>query len=590
MTITVLPGDCLDVLRTLADNSINSVVTDPPYLIEFMGRRWDSAEDGAALGVSPFAAWLAGFIAGEGCFRVQRHKEGKYYTCTFQIHLRADDGAVLRALCDKIGGRIVEGEARESPTGGKSAPDIRWLVETREKAAGRSPAFSTACPCSRRKAMTIVFGVGRFTSGPTPRRAIGGALPVMFPRWRGFYRDLQDVKRYDEDKVSLDFDPFVPPMQAFHYRWAKEMFRVLKPGGHLLSFAATRTYHRMVAGIEDAGFEVRDTIAWVTGQGFPKSVNLGDGLGTALKPAMELICMARKPLSEKGVAANVLRWGTGAINVDGCRVATDENLNGGAYSNGDKLASDASSYFTGTKAGDYKQPLGRWPANLIHDGSDEVLAAFPETTSGEFLPHHRATGASQIGTFDIRDRTGEVHPTYGDTGSAARFFKQVKQDELQPFEEVAVTWISELEPCQAVLRVATGQSLPRATVVSASSGGNGWSTFLSGNTITELFRKASSCIIRTATSSTTESRTWSLLTTCSHKRIHGGCEIRDGEWWKPCRKCGEFSRIDNYYARRDGISPWCKPCCIGNAIENKRKRKRNRAKPFCLPTEIHEQG
>jgi DNA modification methylase len=130
-------------------------------------------------------------------------------------------------------------------------------------------------------------------------------------------------KRWDYDVPATDV-------------WA-ECLRVLKPGGHLLAFAGTRTQHRMAVRIEDAGFEIRDMIAWVYGSGFPKSHNLKDewqGWGTALKPALEPITVARKPLIGT-VAENVLAHGTGAINVDASRVEG-----------------------------------GRWPANLIHDGSE----------------------------------------------------------------------------------------------------------------------------------------------------------------------------------------------------------------------------
>ena len=164
-------------------------------------------------------------------------------------------------------------------------------------------------------------------------------------------------KKWDYDVPSVEF-------------W-KEVWRVLKPGGHILSFGGTRTYHRMVVNIEDAGFEIRDQIMWLYGSGFPKSHNIGkavdklegnerevvgsinqprmnndfgkgihnerqikeleltkgtseyEGWGTALKPANEPICLARKPLSEKSVAENVLKWGTGGINIDGCRIGTD---------------------------------------------------------------------------------------------------------------------------------------------------------------------------------------------------------------------------------------------------------------------------
>lgn len=112
-----------------------------------------------------------------------------------------------------------------------------------------------------------------------------------------------------------DYD--VPPVEVW-----EECLRVLKPGGHLLSFASTRTSHRIAVNIEDAGFDIRDTIAWLYGSGFPKSHNLkGDkkGWGTALKPAFEPITVARKPF-RLTVAQNVEEYGTGAINVDGCRV------------------------------------------------------------------------------------------------------------------------------------------------------------------------------------------------------------------------------------------------------------------------------
>lgn len=194
----------------------------------------------------------------------------------------------------------------------------------------------------------------------------------------------------------------------------EECLRVLKPGGHLLAFAGTRTQHRMAVRIEDAGFEIRDMLAWVYGSGFPKSMDVSkaidnaagaqreilserinrssfdpekqggggfqrgtiqvttpatdaarqwQGWGTALKPALEPITVARKPL--KGtVAANVLEWGTGALNIDGCRVGTD----GGTTRSGQSHYAE-SGWSTGNKVVELN--AGRWPANLIHDGSDE---------------------------------------------------------------------------------------------------------------------------------------------------------------------------------------------------------------------------
>lgn len=208
----------------------------------------------------------------------------------------------------------------------------------------------------------------------------------------------------------------------------KECLRVLKPGGHLLSFAGTRTQHRMAINIEDAGFEIRDMIAWVYGSGFPKSLDVSkaidkaagaerevvgkspysanrktakgsttfigqdeparmitkpatddaqkwQGWGTALKPALEPITLARKPFKAT-VAANVLEHGTGAINVDGCRVGDNagwsypKGRGGTAWHGRDSLANNLTEPMAATQ--------GRWPANFIHDGSDEAVTLLGE--------------------------------------------------------------------------------------------------------------------------------------------------------------------------------------------------------------------
>jgi site-specific DNA-methyltransferase (adenine-specific) len=154
-----------------------------------------------------------------------------------------------------------------------------------------------------------------------------------------------------------------------------EALRVAKPGAHLLAFGGTRTFHRLVVAIEDAGWEIRDCLMWVYGSGFPKSLNIGGGWGTALKPAYEPIIMARKPLTST-VAANVLKHGTGAINVDGCRIATTDGDDTARVWRDTPSAGKGSSHIgqavhhVGSTSGG--NPLGRWPANVLHDGSDEV--------------------------------------------------------------------------------------------------------------------------------------------------------------------------------------------------------------------------
>jgi hypothetical protein len=252
----------------------------------------------------------------------------------------------------------------------------------------------------------------------------------------------------------------------------REVLRVLKPGGHLLAFAGTRTQHRMAVQIEDAGFEIRDMIAWVYGSGFPKSLDVSkaidkaagaerevvgpsqsnglamkpgkstfvggfrgerpdpppitapatpaaqqwSGWGTALKPALEPITVARKPLVGT-VAANVLEHGTGAINVDGCRVGGVKGVPA-SPSNAGSLG-----WTTGGDMERKQQQNGRWPANLIHDGSDEVVGLFPQTVNGggfkQGMVQQRRTTNVAKGAEAERVRNAYERDS---GGSAARFF------------------------------------------------------------------------------------------------------------------------------------------------------------------------
>jgi len=203
----------------------------------------------------------------------------------------------------------------------------------------------------------------------------------------------------------------------------KEFIRVAKPGAHMLVFGGTRTFHRLAVAIEDAGWGIRDTIMWVYGSGFPKSHNLKGkraGWGTALKPAWEPILLCRKPL-DGTVAANVQRWGTGAINVDGCMVGTEPVFTSKHKTLGDGIKFNKSKPFPASAL-----RAGRWPANLIHDGSDEVLAVFPKAKKGK--ASHR--GLQNTGCLAGECDTGRTRKPGTNTirghddagGSAARFF------------------------------------------------------------------------------------------------------------------------------------------------------------------------
>lgn len=263
--------------------------------------------------------------------------------------------------------------------------------------------------------------------------------------------------------------------------WA-EVFRVLKPGGHLLSFGGTRTYHRLVLNIEDAGFEIRDQIQWIYGSGFPKSQNValaidkqagaighrgkafrtagaGDrddiqnkngvegmsysepttveakqwqGFGTALKPANEPIALARKPLSEKTVAKNVLKHGTGALNIDGSRIPTEDKLTGSGSAClkfGDQNSRPYQKDFV--PLGCNQNPQGRWPANVLFD---EEAAAMLDEQSGVLKSGALNAGHKQgVGKTSMlsSNTTKEIFRDYGnDSGGASRFFQVIKQTEF----------------------------------------------------------------------------------------------------------------------------------------------------------------
>jgi DNA modification methylase len=367
----------------------------------------------------------------------------------------------------------------------------------------------------------------------------GNSLDVLATLGSNSVDSIVTDPPYGLSFMGKGWDYQVPSVQIW-----EQCLRVLKPGGHLLAFAGTRTQHRMCVNIEDAGFEIRDMIAWVYGSGFPKSMNVGkaidkvaprrgqfdafaehfdamwqisglkrsefvphfphyknpasimaqlsnwklaknvpskrdflvlqnllhlsdgfselidrveaerevigkktwsasashfvpgedhsqrvnlditapatpeaqqwDGWGTALKPALEPITVARKPF--KGtVANNVLEHGTGAINIDGCRVGT-EQIEQGRFGRG---VADSTSYHDGLKPTERTTATGRWPANLIHDGSDEVTELFPQTVSGK-PPGVRGASKHNVAYADVA--IGSELTGYGDSGSAARFF------------------------------------------------------------------------------------------------------------------------------------------------------------------------
>lgn len=224
---------------------------------------------------------------------------------------------------------------------------------------------------------------------------------------------------------------------AFKPALWRECLRVLKPGGHLLAFGGSRTYHRMACAVEDAGFEIRDQIQWVFGSGFPKSHN-GEWGGTALKPAHEPIVLARKRLTGT-VEANWREHGTGALNIDGCRVPMGDEYDPTRVQRCQtaQAGHTVTLNIPGHEQATYNA-AGRWPANLIHDGSDEVLEAFPQALGQQADVSATAPSLKTSNVYGRMARNGDASAnsdnagTVGfkmkpgqrrlDTGSAARFF------------------------------------------------------------------------------------------------------------------------------------------------------------------------
>jgi len=390
--VTLHLGDCLDVLAGLADCSVDAVVTDPPYGLEFMGKDWDGA-DGFRRSLNPADADR------DSVFGRASRTGPEYRTSKARIRTRTD--------------------GRTNPREGKS--------------------------------VTV-----------TPEAYVAGNL---YQRW----------------------------CEA----WAAECLRVLKPGGHMLAFGGTRTYHRLVCAVEDAGFEIRDSIQWIYGSGFPKSLDVGkaidkaagaqrevtgpnrwagrnpvadharqgltfaddsyvrsidppltapatddaarwDGWGTALKPSHEPIVVARKPLAGT-IAANVLEHGSGALNIDGCRVDTTDDLNGGAYTDGrtGRAMAPGGAARNVADLGDFQPAAGRWPPNVLlsPDAAAELDRQSGVLTSGRLEPHHDAKPTGN-GSMNGGNYAGRIHGSFGgDTGGASRFFPVFRYQAKAPAAE-----------------------------------------------------------------------------------------------------------------------------------------------------------
>jgi site-specific DNA-methyltransferase (adenine-specific) len=348
--VTVYQGDALAVLPLLPDQSVDAVVTDPPYGLEFMGREWDSfGRDGAG----PRAKFSKSGLAGPRLVQPSFLGGGQ-------------------ASCANCGG---------------------------DKYRATESGKRRRCDCDRPQFPNV--------------GAIRGAA---YQEW----------------------------CQA----WAAECLRLLRPGGHLLAFGGSRTFHRLVCAVEDAGFEIRDTISWLYGSGFPKSLDVSkaidkaagaartwQGWGTALKPGWEPIVVARKPLAGT-VAANVQAHGTGGLNIDACRVAhaSGVDLAESKAKNPGRGDLVTSGTYGANRPQQSVNDAGRWPPNvtLTHaaDCGAECVPGCPVAELDQQSGDVKAGGSKDnrgrlhwAGVADTRTSTrDDIYHSYDDTGGASRFF------------------------------------------------------------------------------------------------------------------------------------------------------------------------
>lgn len=342
--VTLWHGDCIETMRLLPDASVDAVVTDPPYGLEFMGREWDGA-DGFRRSLN------AADVGRENVFGRASAKAPEYKTTS-------------RARAGMTGTGYTDGADRIEQ------PSFLGGINPKCQACGKWQRGGNPCSCE---------------SPDFPNERAG--------RMHTF--------------------------QEWCETWAVEALRVLKPGGHMLAFGGTRTWHRLASAVEDAGFEIRDSIAWLYGSGMPKG-GLSNGWSTTLKPAFEPIVVGRKPLVGT-VAANVLAHGTGALNIDASRVKGEPVESGRA---GRAVLSTSSMAGGDLRAAASAEvnTAGRWPTNVLLDPSQaEALDAQTGTlTSGKLEAHHTRNPKESgiLGAFG----SAEGARGYGDSGGASRFF------------------------------------------------------------------------------------------------------------------------------------------------------------------------
>ena len=519
--ITLKTGDSLEVLKTMEDNSIDSIVCDPPYFLinnngaGFMNKDWDGI-----MGLWKYQwndkAFVDFVISLLKSCRVENDMVG-VNTAQESVNMQVEEKTTennansveknlntptkskgsaqvivltKQGLLDLLQGQlVVHTNLNQFLSGEKESAVyvipiillqserkaiVQKSVTTLRKAIGLQETKITFTKTELQKKRDAIEAIIGESSENLFTKGMGGSVDIVDSIVIGEKSNVITSHHTDSQEIIADITLLLCAyfatrksskvqkdlIKTFFRVIFLEAKRVLKPGGHVLAFAGTRTYQWLATGIEDACFEIRDMITWNFGSGFPKSHNIeksltkmGEiekakefaGFGTALKPSIEPIVVARKPLSEKTIAKNVLEWGTGGINIDSCRVEYQGEADKASAIPQGRITTKVGEFAGRTQGGgtdnelnkeDWKKKMsGRFPANFIHDGSDEVVSKFPKTKKGSDKKRNR----NVVGSFGMpNDNT----PEYADSGSASRFFycakasKKDRNEGLEDFEEV----------------------------------------------------------------------------------------------------------------------------------------------------------